>query len=371
MASWAVALLALVGLSAAYGETRLASGDVVVGISLPLTGEGAVYGRALRRGIQLAEAEIKSGNIAGWHPNYRVVIEDDGAKPTQALSAATKLMSLDGARLLIGGAMSSTAEALIPVTEQAGVLLISPTATKPSLTQNTRLFFRLWPSDNYDGRIMAEAAFRRFGLRRVAVLYVNSAYGDGIREVFSHEFTRLGGVITIEEPYPEGGSVFRAQLERVRASGPEAVFLPGYIKEVVRILRQSYEVGFKTRFLGVTSYYDQSLLAVGATAEGVVFTYPNYDNTSANPITSRFVSSFNARFGEQPDVFAAQGYDAFRILDLAISRSGSSDPNRVREALLKLEDYVGPGGETRFEATGDVKKQLRLITVQNGKFVGR
>lgn len=336
-----------------------------VGVILPLTGDAAVYGTALKNGIELALEETKP-NLP---KDLKLIYEDDQASATQALSAAQKLIDLDKVPVIIGGAMSSTAESVIPLSKEKNVVLISPTATKASLTSMGAPFFRLWPSDNYDGAIMADAAINKLGIKRVAILYVNVAYGQGIAEVFKREFESRGGQIVAMEGYNQGAKDFRTQITKLKALKPDAVYLPGYVAEIGNILRQARELEFTSRFLGATGLKDDNLIKIaGDAAEGAVLTYPTYNPESTDLTITNFVRSYKSKYGDTPDAFAAQGYDAMRVLASVIG-AGAKDANSIKQQLSKVKDYNGPGGKVTFDESGEVKKPLLLLTIQNGSFV--
>lgn len=339
---------------------------VNVGVVLPLTGDAAVYGTAIRDGIELAAAE-ESSDVT---PRIKLTYEDDRGNPRDAVSAIRRLVDVSHAPAIIGGAMSSTAESSIPVASQAQVVLLSPTATKPDLVGKSSFFFRLWPSDNYDGSVMADVAYRRLGLRRVAILYVNVAYGVGITDVFTRNFQSRGGQIVSNDGYAQGQTDFRTLLTRIAAQHPDAIYIPGYVAEVANILRQAHELNLQTRFLGVNSLYDPKLLEIaGPAAEGAVFTYPTFDVASADPAVRNFVTAFRARYHRDPDAFAAQGYDAYRVMLLGLRRASGTSGSAIRDGLRAIGPYSGPGGSFQFDPTGDVEKPLRLMTVKNGRFV--
>lgn len=346
------------------GATR--TRKVTIGAVLPLTGDAAVYGQAIKMGMQLAFDELDPNS----QRSTQIVYEDDQGKASAAVSAVNKLISVDHATVIIGGAMSSTAEAIIPITEKHKIILISPCATKSSLTDNTKWFFRLWPSDSYDGRVMAEVAYNKLGLRRIGILYINSAYGQGLTEVFVREFKRLGGDIVLSEGYDAGSKDFRTQIQKLRAAGVDAIYLPGYISEISVILRQLREISFAPRILGSSGLYDPALVRIaGEAAEGMVLTFPGYDPKSPSRDVKSFIESFKNKFAKEPDGFAAAGYDAVRVLVMALQSAPSGDPQSLRSTLTTMGEYSGPGGSIRFLDNGNVDKILRVITVKGGQFV--
>jgi len=339
---------------------------VHIGVVLPLTGDAAVYGQAIKDGIELAASQ----DMADGGTRIMLIYDDDQGVPRQALSAVRRLIDVEHVPSIIGGAMSSTAEPIIPVCDQAKVVLLSPTATKPGLPEMSSFFFRLWPSDNYDGKVMALAAFKDLRLRNIAILYINVAYGVGITEVFTREFKALGGNIISSEGYKQGETDFRTLLTKIAAQNPDAIYLPGYVAEIANIFRQARELDIRTRFIGVNSLHDPKLIELaGAAAESAVFTYPTFDVDSNIPTINAFVNAFRERYGRAPDAFAAQGFDAYRVIQKAIDNTSNPVGQAIQTSLHSIGQYVGPGGTIEFGKNGDVEKPLRLLTIRNGKFV--
>lgn len=341
------------------------SGPVKIGASLPLTGDAAVYGQALKNGIELALAEHNrsaSNKLA-------VIYEDDQYAAKMSVTAVQKLIQIDKVPVIIGGAGSTTAEPITSIANQNKVVLLSPCATAPSLTGASPYFFRLWPSDTYEGAVLAETAWNKLGIKQVAILYVNAPYGQGITDVFSKHYQELGGTIAFSESYAQDATDFRTQLTKIKAAGVQWIFLPGYVKEVSNILKQSIELGLEVRFLGVNSLYDPNLLKVaGKAAEGAIFAVQTYDPDSTSPVIHRFVESYQTKYGAKPDAFAATGYDALRVVAAAIDRASNFSGPGIRDSMAQTKDFDGPSGRISFDSNGDVIKPLRLMGVYNGDF---
>jgi len=364
---WAVGAIVLVMVAMLQGcQQRQGTRQrtVKIGAVLPLSGDAAVYGKAIKDGIDLALSEV---NEKG--KRIEVVYEDDQGKATIGVSATQKLIAQDKVPVIIGGAMSSVCAAIGPICQRNKVVLLSPTASAPSLRKIGNYLFFLWPSDNYDGKIMAEFAYGKLGIRRVAILYVNLEYGKGIEAVFRRDFEKLGGQVVASEAYAQGATDFRAQLSKIKALSPDALYLPGYYKELAGILKQARQLGLKTKILSVNSFYDPKLLQIaGDSAEGAIFTYPMYDPKSKDAVTRKFVDAFKEKYGKEPDIFAAQGYDALNLVALAINKGGFT-AEAIRQVLSEVKDHPGVGGPITFALNGDVIKPLRLMIVRQGKFV--
>jgi len=361
-----IALVALVVVAGLVYWPKPHADGVRIGVALPLTGDAAVYGKALKNGIELALEEHRQ---SGGFP-VTLVYEDDQYSPKMAVSAIQKLIQVDKVPVIIGGAGSTTAEPVIPICDKNKVVLLSPCATAPSLSGASPYFFRLWPSDNYDGTVMADTAYGKLGIRKVAILYVNASYGLGITKVFSERFESLGGKVGITEAYAQGATDFRAQLTKIKSNGAEWVFVPGYVKELTNVLKQTVELGLKVKFLGVNSMHDPKLLEVaGKAAEGAVFSVPTYDAASDDPTIQRFAAAYKTKYGSEPDAFAATGYDAMRVIIEAIRSGGGHGSDDILKGMHSVKAFVGPSGTITFDDNGDVQKPLRLMTVRDGAFV--
>ncbi len=351
-----------------FGCKKQEEKEIEVGAILPLTGDAAIYGNEIKKGMDMSLEEInQNGGING--KVIKIIYEDDAGDAKTGVSALTKLIKVDKVPVVIGGAMSSVASAIAPIAQQNGVVLLSPTATAPDLSNIGNYFFRIWPSDNYDGTIMADFATKELRLSRFSILYVNNDYGKGIEEVFKNRVEENGGKILSSEGYEIGATDFKSQLTKIKSHDPEAIYLPGYYKELAGILKQAKELGIKSKILSVNSFYNPNLIKLaGSAAEGAIFTYPVFDAESSTPIIKNFVSKFSQKYSKKPDAFAAQGYDALKIVAYAIKHGGFNS-EEIQKAMSKINNYIGVSGRMSFDTNGDVVKKLRMLTVKNGRFI--
>ncbi len=267
-----------------FGCVKKEEKEIKIGASLPLTGDIAVYGQKMKKGIDLAVKKINmGGGINKKH--IKVLYEDDQGDPKISVSAVQKLINTEKIPIIIGGAISATALPIIPIIDKSKVVLFSPAATSPKLSGISPYFFRNWPSDIYDGSSMGEFAAKTLGFKRVAVLYVNNEWGIAISKIFGEIFSKYGGEIIQSESYEQNASDFRAQLSKIKNSNPEAIFIPGYLKELISILKQKKELGINATILSAYGFYDPKILEVAKdAAEGSIFTAPIYDSDNPHPI---------------------------------------------------------------------------------------
>lgn len=234
--AWLLSAVVLLGVLVVLVAVLRDRGDdvLVIGVTLPLSGDGAAYGKEALNGLNLAADEINAQGGIGGKP-VRLAVEDDQGSPKYGVSALQKLIATNsGMQVVIGGGFSQIAAAQIPVCEEKGIVLFSPFASNPDLAKPGDCFFRNWPSDTAEGQEMAKYAFQKLGLRQVAILSSNSDYGVGLRDVFEREFKALGGTVPVALEFAEGDSDFRPQLTRIKDAGADAVYMVGWYKEFVR-----------------------------------------------------------------------------------------------------------------------------------------
>lgn len=339
-----------------------------IGGILPLTGDLAIYGKKMKRGIDLAVEEInQNGGINGLP--IKMIYENDQGESKVSVVAMQKLITVNKVEVIIGGAISSTALPAVPIAERNEVVLFSPAATSPKLTRISSYFFRNWPSDIYDGTAMGRFAAIELKLNNSAVLFVNNEWGLAISDIYKKTFKKNGGTILISESYEQNSADFRSQLTKIKTHNPEAIYIPGYLKELINILIQKQELGIEAKILSAYGFYDPQILEkAGKAAEGAIFTVPTYSSESDDIKIQDYVNKFNDKYGEEPDIWSAQAYDALMIISNALKK-GAKTGKDIRDELLKIEKYDGVSGETSFDKNGEVIKPLKFMIVKNGKFV--
>src|SRR3989344_6023695 len=221
---WIVVLAVIViGGLAIFGDGG-ETGTIKLGVLLPLTGDAAQYGESESRAIQVAVEEINNaGGVKGRQ--LEIVTEDGKCDPQAAGTAAQKLVNIDKVKIIIGGACSGETLAAAEITEPAEVILISPSASSPKVTEAGDFVFRTYPSDALAGRIAAKYAYEKLNVRKAAVFTELTDYSQGLREVYKEAFADLGGQIVSDETYNTGDVDFRTQILKIKNSRPDVVYI--------------------------------------------------------------------------------------------------------------------------------------------------
>jgi len=335
-----------------------------VGVVIPLSGAADAYGRNVQNGLRLALDDINSkGGVKG--KNLDLLIEDDQSDEKAAVQKVKPM--LDNVAVVIGGITSNVALALAPVCQTGKVVLLSPTATSPKLTGISPYFFRTFPSDTREGRVMAEYAVRRMKIRSVAILYIDKEYGQGLTGVFKDRFSEIGGAVVYEKPYEEGTSDFAPFVKEIKDAKPDAIYLPGYYTEIAKILNEIKKQEVTAKILSGQGMATPMIIEIaGDAAEGVVYPQPPYDPDSKDPAIQQFVQAYRAKYPVKPDSDAAFAYDSLWVVAKAIERC----ENYPADLRAKLADtsYHGLTGDISFDSGGDVDIEPRMFQVKDGKF---
>jgi branched-chain amino acid transport system substrate-binding protein len=369
-----VVLLLAAALVALAAGTALAAKEIRIGVSAPITGDIAALGQSTKNAALMAEEEINAkGGLKVGKETYKVkfIVEDDENKPESTATVFQKLINQDQVVAIIGSQSSKCSNAGAPIAEAAGVPQISPWSTNPNVTKGKQFVFRACFIDPFQGKVVALFAKDRLKAKTAAVLYdVASDYNKGIAEVFKAEFAKAGGKVVAFETYTTGDKDFSAQLTKIKATNPDVLFLPNYFNEVPLQAQQAHKLGLRAKLLGSDSWDNETdLLKVSpADLEGAYFSN-HYSANVKNPVSDKFVASYQKKFGMKPDAAGALTYDAALIVFEALKKAGQIDRKAVRNALASIEGFKGVTGTITFGGNPDPVKSAVMIRISGGKFV--
>jgi len=333
---------------------------------LPLTGSAQVYGTTIRNGIEIAIAEArKSPEFA----KMEFTFSDTASDPERGMQVLRQVYR-DGALAAIGGVTSAEALAMVKVADDEQRVLLSPSASNPSLTGISTNFYRVFPSDFAEGTVMARYAFDNLRLRNGVVLAKEETYAKGIQKVFADEFQRKGGKIQETVEFPPNTDEFMAFADRVAVLKPDFVYVAAYAEEIAKIITDLKKVGYGGIILTTSSFAAAATIAeVGSAAEGAYFTQSTFQTRGdLSPEVQAFVSAYRARFGSEPDLYAAHGYDALNML-LEAYRKGGTTGLSFWKGMRSIHEYPGVTGTLQFDEKGDVAKFPHVYVVTDGRAV--
>lgn len=370
--------------------------SVKIGALMPMTGDLQAYGESCYTGVKLAVEQINAdGGVLG--STLELKLGDTQTKPQPGIDAAQKLVSVENVSAIVGALSSGvTIPVASSVTNEAGVVLMSPASTSPVITglEDKDFLFRSVPSDAFQGVALAQLV-EEAGYENVATLYVNNDYGEGLAESFQYAFEKKGGTVSQTLAYEPGNASYRGELSKAASKGAEALNLIGYPENGITILRQALEEGLFTEFIFSDGLKAPEIIeAIGAKyLNGSSGTVPQA--LSDTPSAQNYLNAYKDRFGEvPPKPYIDTSYDAVYALCLAIEKAGSTDGTAVRDALRDVAnppgekvlpgewakgvkllaegkdiDYVGASGSVDFDANGDVGGTFGHWMIKDGEIV--
>ncbi len=360
------AMLAAGLLACEAGSTAMAACSTPIGGVMSLTGSLGVLGQQIAKGAQLAVADLDAAG-AGAGPGHCALtlsLLDDQTSASVGVDAAKKLVDVQHVPAIIGALSSGVSAAILTSVAVPGkVVLISPASTSPTFTEMAMAgktdgyWFRTAPSDALQGVAMAKVALDA-GVKRVAVLYLNNAYGQGLAQQFGDAFHKLGGTITQSVVYNPSQPSYRAEVDKALKPAPDALFLIGYPGDGTTIAREWISAGGTQAFLLPDGLESQDFVNdVGATyMKHVHGTAPGSVTT---PSLATFQQEYKQKFGDLPtQAYIPNAYDGTVLIGLAMDYAGRADGSAIRDSLRKVTD---PHGEKIFAGAAQLKRAVRLI----------
>jgi branched-chain amino acid transport system substrate-binding protein len=322
--------------------------------------------------VRAAELVVRDINEKGGILGRKVELlaEDDVCKPEVATNTATKLVS-KGVSVVVGHICSGATKAALGIYKEAGVIVMSPSATNTELTQSGKYpnFYRTIGYDRNQSRLAVDFAIKNLKLKKIAVLHDKGDYGKGFAENAKSYITdsRQATVVLFEGITP-GAVDYSAIVQKIKQSGAEAVIYGGYHPEAATIVSQMRKKNMKTLLISDDGVKDNTFIKVaGRYAEGVYAT--SHKDTSKNPLAIAAIEAHKKTYGTEPGAFFLNGYAAAQALLNAIKMAGSTDYAKVSKALRTY--YVDtPLGKIKFDGKGDaIGVGFSMYQVRNGVYV--
>lgn len=342
----------------------------------PATGGAAVYGIAVRNGIQIAVDEINAaGGINGVQIEFNY--QDDEHNEEKAVNAYNTLKDW-GMNVLIGTVTSGPCVAVVALTSQDNMFQLTPSGSSTDIIKDNTNVFQVCFVDPNQGIGSAQYIGTNGLAENVAVIYNSSdIYSSGIYDKFKEEAANQPFEIVAETAFTDdSASDFTVQLQQARDAGAELVFLPIYAKEAALILTQAAAMDYHPMFFGCDGL-DGVLSAEGfdaGLAEGVVLLTP-FVADAEDERTQAFVNTYQEKYDEIPNQFAADAYDAVYIIKAAIEASGATPADgysaicdKLAEAMTTITVDGLTGDGMTWAATGEVAKDPKAMVIENGVY---
>lgn len=380
-------------------KTKFQMYRFVIAAVFPLSGKLAPFGTDVLNGMQLA---LEKAREAQDTPSIGLLVKDSEADHAMFLNDLDELLQHERPLALIGPLLSKNLPVLAEMAEKTRTPVISPSATLPNVRRLGTYVYSTSLTYAHQARGAAEYAVGRQGYKRFCILYPDTLYGRELARLFAQEVRQRDGEIIAMDVYKEGASDFALQIKNLKAEdlkkygveappeedpikplskgaskslkrvvytpGFDAVYIPGRAIEVALIASQLAFYDIKVPLIGANGWNTSEFAQVtDRFVEGGVFV-DGFFVDSPYPNVQDFVSRYQRRFQSKPSLFAAQGYDAARLVIEAV-RNGASSGEGVRDYLLIQRSLPTLGGPTGFSPEGTLNRRVFVIQVQQGKFV--
>jgi branched-chain amino acid transport system substrate-binding protein len=359
------------------------AGEIKVGSAGGITGPIAELVAAIIKGREVATADINNNGGLLKGDTLSMVLGDSACDPKAAVDAGNKLVNVEQVVGIVGPSCSGATNGMVQaVTIPAGVVVISDSATAPSITglADNDTVFRVAPSDAYQGLAIAKLVTQA-GIKKVAVTYSNDDYNAGIAKVFVEEYTKMGGTVTGNQAHEPNKASYRSELATLSEGGPEALALFAYYgSSGITIIKNSLENGLFGKFYAADGMFDISVIdQIGADnlRGNITITQASSDFDDAS--FKAFAEEYKKTGGDPAAPYAAHGYDATFLMAMAIEKAGAADRTKIAAALREVANapgevirpgewakakelidagqdvnYEGASGNVDFDANGDV-----------------
>jgi branched-chain amino acid transport system substrate-binding protein len=374
------ALLLSAGLVTAAGSSFAA--DVKLGLAAALSGPAAKYGTAIKNGFTLAADEVNAkGGVNG--NKLVLVTEDEQGKKEEAINVFKKLIFQDRVLLVFGPTLSNSAFAADPIANAAKVVAFGTSNTADGITAMGPFTYRNSVMEADVLPVTVRAAVKHFGLKKVAVIYGNDdAFTKSGYDVFKATLEQQKIPVTNTEAYAKGDVDFKAQLTKIKAANPDAIVCSCLAEEAANIILQTRTLGMKQPFIGGNGLNSPKLFEIAKDAGDNTIMGSPWSAENLTPTNKAFITAYKARFGTDPDQFAAQAYDALHVVaaglkNVKLSGNLANDRVALRDALpaVKIEGATGKFAFRKAPAvTGkevgyDADQEAIVNIAKGGKYV--
>ena len=359
---------------ATSGAAGSSSGTFKLGVIGPLTGENAIYGQAVANGAQIAVDEI---NAEGGAIQFELKSEDDVADGETSVNAYNNLLDW-GMQVLVGPTTTGASVAVAAEAYNDRVFMLTPSASSTDVVSGKDNVFQVCFTDPNQGVGAADYMAENMAGSKIAVIYRNDdPYSQGIHDTFVSEAAEKGLEIVYEGTFTaDTATDFSVQLTGAQSAGADTVFLPIYYQPASVILNQANAMGYEPTFFGVDGM-DGILTMEGfdpALAEGVMLLTP-FSADDTDELTQNFVSAYQAAYGDIPNQFAADAYDAVYAVKAALEDTGCTsdmDAAAICEAMVAAMPTITVDGLTgqgmTWSSTGEVSKAPMAVVIKDGAY---
>src|ERR1700686_4346375 len=360
--SASLALPSLIGRAAAQGAT------MKIGMCAPVTGPAAESGRYAQIGAKIALAAVnKAGGVLG--KQVELVIEDDQTTNPGIGLAYSNLAAQSHIVGFLGSIRSTQVHAMSPDVLKIGKPVMIG-GTDPALTHmGNQWLFRCRPNDSYSGRVLSDYGVNTLGKKKWAIVHSTDAFGTAGGKALADALGKVGATVALDQGYANQSQDFTPVVLAVKQSGADVLGTYFTFENDLGIFaRQLRQLGVNIPWVGSPSVVAVSSTKLAGPALFGTYGVADYAEDSSEA-SKAFGKSYRDAYKTAPDNQSAWPYDAIPILSAAINKAGSTDPTKIREAILAVKKYAGAEGEYNFDQNGDGLHGYNVVKNEKGTIV--
>jgi branched-chain amino acid transport system substrate-binding protein len=346
-------VLSSVAVAAMFALTGAAHAQIKIGVAGPITGPNAAFGAQLKNGAEQAAADINAkGGINGQ--KIEIVVGDDVSDPKQGVSVANKMVG-DGVKIILGHFNSGVTIPASEVYAENGVLMITPSATNPKVTErNLWNVFRTCGRDDQQGEVAGKYLATTFKGKKVAIVHDKTTYGKGLADETQKAANKEGVKEVLYEGVNIGEKDFSALVSKIKQAGADVVYWGGLHTEGGLIVRQMRDQGVTAVMMSGDGLVSDEFASIGGPAvEGTLMTFP--PDPRKRPEAAAVVKAFEAK-KFNPEAYTLYTYAALEIVAAAAAEAKSLDPKKLAETLKNGKTWPTVIGGLTFDKKGDITR---------------
>ena len=358
------------GITAPYviGSARAQGATIKIGMCVPVTGPAAEQGLYAQNGAKLALAAVnKAGGVLG--KQAELVIEDDQTTNPGIVLAFSKLAAQPDIVGFLGSIRSTQVHAMAPDVLKLGKPVMIG-GTDPNLTHmGNQWLFRFRPNDSYSGRVIADYGVNTLGKKKWAIVHSTDAFGTAGGKALAAALEKLGNPAVLDQGYANQSQDFTPVVLAVKQSGADVLGTYFTFENDLGIFaRQLRQLGVNIPWVGSPSVVAVSSTKLAGPALYGTYGVADYAEDSSDA-SKTFGKAYREAYKIAPDNQGAWPYDAVTVLSAAINKAGSTDPAKIREAILSIKKHPGAEGEYNFDANGDGLHGYNVVKNEKGTIV--
>ena len=351
-----------------FSGVARASDTIKIGMVLPVTGPAANVGGYALTGAKIALDRVnKSGGVLG--KQVELVTEDDQTTNPGAVLAFSKLAAQPDIVAFLGSVRSTQNHAMANDILKTGKPVCFG-GTDPVLTKmGNPWLIRFRPNDNYSARVIASYGVETLGKKNWAIIHSTDAFGTSGSKALSASLVKLGAKVAIDQGYPNQSPDFTPVVLAIKSSGADV--MGSYFtfeNDQAIFARQLRQLGVTIPRVGSPTTVAAATLKLAGPALWGTYAIADYA-VDSSPEAKEFAKLYSAVSSAPPDLQSAWPYDAIGVLSTGINKAGSSDPGKIRDAMLSIKGYKGAEGEYNFDQFGDGLHGYNIVRNEKGTIV--